>query len=134
MSGKPSPEGVTELRRLLARQRDLSSEIQKLRRDVQRLKELEEEHAHNDGSIAANLRFMDVDSLGNYGGIGRLTWFLDELDRQALAEATKNAMYVLCTCGWFSAAVPTFELLQAAVLAHKAQCPAQPRSVHGVPV
>lgn len=82
LSGKPYPEGVARAVELLDKIATLNAEIAGLQAAVERLKAAKDEHALWAGELRKLLEDMDLTSEGNYGYIGRLSWFLAEMRRQ----------------------------------------------------
>ncbi len=83
MSSKPSTEGVEAFRKLLRERRMVAREIIKLRTAVDTLANLENKHREQSLALLNMLENMDLSASGNAGWEGRMTWFLDELERQA---------------------------------------------------
>lgn len=90
MSGKPYPEGVSEVMKALARLDELNVAIDALHPAAVKacadLKAAQEEHTKLDRSVQDALDSMDLQSQGNMGFGGRMGWFLAEMRRQIVAE------------------------------------------------
>ena len=87
MSGKPYPEGVSEVIKALARCDELLVVIRELESTVARLDHAKNEYEKLSREICIALQRMDLESQGNCGFGGRMGWFLSEMRRQIIAEA-----------------------------------------------
>lgn len=86
MSGKPYPEGVVKVAKLLERHEALSAEIEVLRPKVQRFGEARTELSAVDNQLREALQYMDLETQGNSGFGGRMGWFLLAMRRIARGE------------------------------------------------
>lgn len=87
MSGKPNPEGVETVIRLLDEIAELDAEIAELKPKADRLRSAEVARSNVQTSLANALKGMDLESRGNHGFEARLAWFLSEMRRQAARPA-----------------------------------------------
>lgn len=89
MSRLPSPDGVTEIVKLLAEVDALDAEVAELRPTVEplvtRLQAAETKARELRAKLPELLRSMDVESPGNFGWERRMGWFLAEMRRQITA-------------------------------------------------
>jgi DNA repair ATPase RecN len=90
MSGKPYPEGVTQVIRHLERIEQLNDRISELAPLVVELKNARAEIEAVSEELGSMLSKMDVESQGNYGFEGRMGWFLSEMRRQILSSAKEK--------------------------------------------
>lgn len=84
MTSKPYPDGVTKVIGLLSDISDLEKEIIDLRPKAERLHDCEKAYANKQEALAKLLNDMDISALqkGNFGWQHRLSWFLQEMQRQ----------------------------------------------------
>lgn len=85
MSGKPYPEGVLEVKRMVCDYQDASIELNQLQKTIAdaeaKLLHAKDRCANLHRDIAKKLQAMDVHSHGNAGWEARTIWFLAELVR-----------------------------------------------------
>lgn len=81
MSGKPYPEGVAEVLKLLEQLDALGKEQDELRPKVKRFEEVRTEIAVADGRLKELLESMDLREQGNAGFGSRMGWFLHTMFR-----------------------------------------------------
>jgi hypothetical protein len=93
MSGKPSPDGVSELRRLAFNYRIYSDRAAALAQSIQQQKrELADVAEARNGAhdlLIEKLQEMDCASQGNFGWKERVAWMLGEFAAQ-VAQATEK--------------------------------------------
>jgi len=90
LSGKPYPEGVTEIVAALARCEELRETIDKLEPMVEKLKDARAEYQELSEKISKKLDAMDLQAQGNFGFGGRMGWFLAEMRRQIVAAVRRG--------------------------------------------
>jgi hypothetical protein len=90
VSGKPYPEGIKRLCELFEQVDERRVKLSKLvpeRDDLSKqIEQLQGELADRTAIIEKVLRDMDLESPGNFGWTGRLTWAIAEMYRQLKAR------------------------------------------------
>jgi hypothetical protein len=94
MSGKPYPEGVTEVLAALERSSALQDRIAELSPLVAELSAAKAENEALASKVADLLGKMDLESQGNYGFGGRMGWFVAEMRRQLLSDRVAQTQAV----------------------------------------
>jgi hypothetical protein len=94
MSGKPNEEGVAALaatlRALTETQNELAKQSNIAACASKRVEELSEQFHKLSRQMQDQLVAMDVDSKGNAGWSGRITWMMCELTRQLSVTAVEK--------------------------------------------
>jgi hypothetical protein len=92
VSGKPYPEGVTQVVKALARCDELAGIIRELESTAKKLQVARDEYTKLSNEIRTAVESMDLEYTGNAGFGGRMGWFLAEMRRQIVAEVEKKYM------------------------------------------
>lgn len=83
MSGRPSPAGAAEVIALVRNIGALRQEAVELEKSVAQLRRVIDRRQTLEHDLYEALRSMDVESPGNHGWEGRMSWFIAEIVEQA---------------------------------------------------
>lgn len=82
MNDRPYPEGVTKIIELLDQIETVDTELVEIDRLIGKAEKLQDDRRVLWTAYEKLMGEMDLQSTGNYGFIGRVTWFLSEMKRQ----------------------------------------------------